>query len=275
MKDTPFRQKIYEIIFEAETPKGKTFDITLILLVIFSIIVVILESVESLQAKYLKTFLTLEWILTIIFSIEYILRIYCVSKPFKYIFSFYGLVDIFSIIPTYLSVLVPGAQSMLVIRALRLLRIFRVLKLSRYANAGNFLSQALIKSRPKIIVFLGAIVTLVCIMGTMMYIIEGKENGFSSIPKGIYWAIVTMTTVGYGDISPNTPLGQFFASMLMIAGYGIIAVPTGIVTSEMTQAQMSQKKLYTKACRSCTKEEHDFGAAFCNHCGTALPQIPE
>lgn len=267
-----FKKKTHEIIFEAETPKGKFFDIALIILVILSIIVVMLESVETLQIKYQKIFFILEWVLTILFSVEYILRIICVKKPFKYIFSFYGLVDLFSIVPTYLSILLPGAQGMVVIRALRLLRIFRVLKLSRYANAGNFLAIALIKSRPKIIVFLGATISLIFIMGTIMYLIEGKENGFTNIPKGIYWAVVTMTTVGYGDISPQTPLGQFFASILMIAGYGIIAVPTGIVTAEMAQISNTNTRLYTKACRNCTKEDHDENASFCNHCGSELPQ---
>lgn len=268
---SPWRKKLYEVIFEAETKSGKAFDLALIWAVIFSIVVVLLESVESIRVDFRQQLYFAEWAFTLLFSLEYILRIISVDKPKNYIFSFFGLVDLFSIIPTYLSLFIPGTQGLLLIRGLRLLRIFRVLKLSRYTKAGNFLLTAISHSRHKIIVFLGYVITTVFIVGAIMYLVEGKDNGFTSIPKGIYWAIVTMTTVGYGDISPQTPLGQFIASFLMIAGYGIIAVPTGILSAEMAQLERSQAS--TKTCKSCLKEGHNIGAKFCDHCGEKLVRV--
>ncbi|MFK8139429.1 MAG: ion transporter [Bdellovibrionales bacterium] len=263
-----FKEKIHEIIFEAETEHGKAFDVVLIILVSLSVLVVMFESVENIQNDFNSALIFAEWIFTFIFTIEYLLRLYAVEKPLKYAFSFFGLVDLFSIIPTYLSLLIPGAQSLLVIRALRLLRVFRVLKLSRFALAESYLSVAIQKSRHKITVFVGFILTLVIIVGAIMYLVEGRENGFSSIPKSVYWAIVTMTTVGYGDISPQTPFGQVLASMLMIAGYGIIAVPTGIVSAEM--ASITKDLKLTKSCGSCLHEGHETDAHFCKVCGEAL-----
>lgn len=265
MLSAEWKHRIYEIIFEAETPKGKAFDIALIILVISSVIVIMLESVDSFQVRFAQQFMFLEWFFTIIFSLEYIMRLLCVHKPTKYAKSFFGLVDIFSILPTYLSFFFPGLQSLLIIRAFRLLRIFRVLKLSRFTVAGSFLSVALRQSRHKIAVFLGVVLTFVIIIGAVMYLVEGKENGFTSIPKSVYWAIVTMTTVGYGDISPHTPLGQLIASILMISGYGVIAVPTGIVTSEMAQARVTTAS--THSCHNCTHLIVEPDAKFCSDCG--------
>lgn len=270
---SPWRKKLYEVIFEAETKSGKAFDLALIWAVIFSIGVVLLESVESIRLDFRRQLYFAEWVFTILFTFEYFLRIISVDKPKNYIFSFFGLVDLFSIIPTYLSLFIPGTQGLLLIRGLRLLRIFRVLKLNRYTKAGNFLLTAISHSRHKIIVFLGYVITTVFILGAVMYLIEGKDNGFTSIPKGIYWAIVTMTTVGYGDISPQTPFGQFIASFLMIAGYGIIAVPTGILSAEM--AQLERVSATTKTCKSCLKEYHNAGANFCDHCGEKLIRFKE
>lgn len=268
MKKSKWRKNLYTIIFEAETPKGKLFDVVLIILVILSVFAVVIETVDSIHHDFQKLLFGAEWVFTVLFTIEYILRLLCVKKPMKYATSFFGLVDLFSIVPTYLSLFIPGTQGLMVIRALRLLRVFRVLKLTRFTSASNFLFIALRQARHKIIVFLGFVITSVCIIGALMYIVEGDANGFTSIPRSIYWAIVTMTTVGYGDISPSTPLGQFIASVVMIAGYGILAVPTGIVSAEM--AQLTQKKDNTRTCRHCTKEGHDLEALYCNSCGFAL-----
>lgn len=263
-----WKDKLYDIIFEAETKEGKLFDIFLIIFVVLSVIVVMLESVESIQLNYQAELIKVEWFFTIIFTIEYIMRLLCVYRPVKYATSFFGIVDIASILPTYLSFFFPGIQSLIVIRAFRLLRIFRVLKLSRYTSAGSFLTVALRQSRHKIAVFLGVVLTFVVIIGAVMYLVEGKENGFTSIPKSVYWAIVTMTTVGYGDISPHTPLGQLIASMLMIAGYGVIAVPTGIVTSEMAQAKIDN--VTTRSCQYCTHIIAEVDAKYCSECGSRV-----
>ncbi|MCB0366813.1 MAG: ion transporter [Bdellovibrionaceae bacterium] len=262
------REKLHRIIFEAETSSGRAFDVTLIILVVLSVAVVMMESVDSVRREYLFELTVLEWVFTILFTVEYLLRLFCVHRPLRYVFSFFGLVDFFSIVPTYLSLIFPGVQGLLIIRGLRLLRVFRVLKLQRYTHAGGILQAALHQSRHKITVFLGVVVTMVFIIGTIMYLVEGRENGFTSIPKSVYWAIVTMTTVGYGDIAPQTPLGQLISSLLMIAGYGIIAVPTGIVSVEM--ANVTRKKEFTRTCRHCTKEGHDYDAKFCNECGQVL-----
>ncbi|GAB3195678.1 voltage-gated potassium channel [Pontibacter aydingkolensis] len=265
-KKHSLRKKIYTIIFEAETPVGKFFDIALLILILSSVTVVTLESVVELRKNYLSVFLTLEWIFTIIFTIEYFLRIYSSPKPFKYIFSFFGLVDLLSIIPTYLSLFILGSQYFLVIRVLRLLRVARIFKLTRFINEGQVLSKALRASMAKILVFLGVVLTIVVIVGSMMYIIEGAKSGFTSIPISIYWTIVTLTTVGYGDIAPQSALGQVLASFIMIMGYGIIAVPTGIVSVELAKTER-EALATTKVCPNCHKEGHFNDANYCFNCG--------
>ncbi|MCB4205052.1 ion transporter [Deferribacterales bacterium Es71-Z0220] len=261
------RKKLYEIIFEAETKAGKLFDVVLLISICISILVVILQSVESIHVRFGSIFYAMEWFFTILFTIEYGLRIYTIEKPIRYIRSFYGIVDLLAILPTYLELFLAGTHFLLVVRALRLLRVFRILKLTHYVNHGSIIVKALKASRFKIVVFLFAVVNIVIIVGSAMYVIEGGENGFTSIPRSIYWAIVTLTTVGYGDISPSTPLGQFIASMLMIIGYGVIAVPTGIVTSEMTKFN---KPVSAEACPACGQDGHDVDAKFCKYCGYKL-----
>ena len=264
------RKTIHEIIFESDTKKGRVFDFVLFSAIALSVIIVMLDSVASLDEEYGNLFNTLEWGLTILFTIEYILRIITVKKPSKYIFSFYGIIDFLAIIPTYLSLFIGGTEYLLIIRILRLLRIFRVLKLVRYVGAAETLRTALQNSRRKIIVFVEVVLILVVVIGSMMYIIEGPENGFTSIPKSIYWAIVTVTTVGYGDIAPNTVFGQVIASLLMITGYAIIAVPTGIITTEMAKVKGPKINLNTQVCQKCHHQIHDDDALFCKKCGTSL-----
>lgn len=261
------RSKIHDIIFDTDTWSGKLFDVVLIWAISISVIVVMLESVEELASQWGGIFRSLEWFFTILFSIEFILRLYSVSRPLKYVFSFFGIVDILSILPTYLSLVLVGSHYLLSIRILRLLRIFRIFKLTRYMKESRSLVNALKLSMPKITVFLGAIMTLAVVMGTLMYLIEGKENGFTSIPRGIYWAVVTLTTVGYGDISPKTPFGQFLSSLLMILGYGIIAVPTGIISVGLAEAKKIDS---SEACTACGADIYDSNAKFCNRCGHAL-----
>jgi voltage-gated potassium channel len=263
-----WRTKLHDIIYEVDTPMGKAFDLALLILIVLSIIFVMLESVKSFDEKYHEFLYIGEWVITIFFSLEYIARIITVKKPTKYIFSFYGIIDLLSTIPLYLS-FIPGFNYLLTVRALRLLRIFRILKVTRYIGASNKLKRALLHSRPKIFIFLFAVVIISIIAGTIMYIVEGEEHGFSSIPHGIYWAIVTLTTVGYGDVSPGTPLGQFIASLIMIMGYGIIAVPTGIITSEYTKADQ-HVDTNTKSCTNCNASHHGDNAKFCNACGHTL-----
>lgn len=264
-----FQDKLHTIIYEADTKAGKLFDQVLLVAITGSLIVVMLDTVESIHRTHGDLLYGLEWFFTILFTVEYIGRIIAVTHPRKYIFSFYGIVDLLSIIPTYLSIFLPGSQYLMSVRALRLIRIFRVLKLTRYLGEAAELRKALRMSRPKITVFLVVVLTVTIINGTLMYLIEGPTNGFTSIPKAIYWAIVTLTTVGYGDISPQTPLGQLIASMIMILGYGIIAIPTGIVTSEI--AKMQQKTpTNTQACPSCSREGHADDALYCKYCGEKL-----
>lgn len=266
----PFRQRLYIILFEAETVKGKVFDVILLVLILASVLVVCLESVPVLHGRYLPVFRLLEWAFTIIFTIEYFLRIYSTPRPLKYIFSFFGLVDLMSIIPTYLSLMLVGSQYLLVVRVLRLLRIGRIFKLTRFINEGQVLSRAMRASATKILVFLGVVLTVVVIVGSLMYIIEGAESGFTSIPVSIYWTIVTLTTVGYGDIAPVTPLGQILASFVMVMGYGIIAVPTGIVSVEL--ARSDKNIATTRTCPNCHQEGHITDANYCYNCGYKLHQ---
>lgn len=261
------KNKLYEIIFEADTKAGRLFDLILLVVILVSVILVMFESVPSIASKYLHILKILEWIITAIFTVEYLLRIAIVKKPFSYIFSFYGIIDFLSVIPTYLSLIIVGSHSLVVIRMLRLIRIFRILKLTRYTNAGRTIVRAMWASREKISVFIFMVIILVVIIGTIMYLVEGEAHGFTSIPRSIYWAIVTLTTVGYGDISPATPLGQFLASIVMIMGYAIIAVPTGIVTSELMKPS---SKLNTQVCNICLCDSHDDDAAFCKKCGSKI-----
>lgn len=267
------RKKLYEIVFNADTPAGRAFDIALMIVILLSILTVMLESVDSINRKYIDLFNTLEWVITAVFTFEYFLRIYLIRRPALYIFSFYGIIDFLSIVPAYLAVFISGAHGLVVIRALRLLRIFRILKLNRHVNESAVIVSALKASRAKILVFLYSVVMIVIIIGTLMYLIEGAANGFTSIPRSIYWAIVTLTTVGYGDIAPQTIYGQTLASFVMILGYAIIAVPTGIVTAEISQSVKGKKTAdRKKICLQCEKSEHDPDAVFCKYCGTILKQ---
>ncbi|WP_321997181.1 ion transporter [Draconibacterium orientale] len=261
------KQKIYEIIFEADTPAGKLFDVALLFVIIISVALVLLESVPAIRDNHYQLLRILEWCITIIFSVEYMLRVAIVKKPLRYIFSFYGIIDLLSVLPTYIGLVIAGSHSLVVIRILRLLRVFRILKLTRYTLAGRSLAKAIWNSREKISVFIFFVTMLVIIIGTIMYLVEGPEHGFTSIPRGIYWAIVTLTTVGYGDISPGTPLGQFIASIVMIMGYAIIAVPTGIVTAEIINPTSDKN---TQVCPQCLHPSHDDDAVFCKKCGSRL-----
>lgn len=268
-KPADWKTKLHEIIYEADTKEGKLFDIVLIIAILISILLVMLESVESIDVKYHNFLNISEWVITILFTLEYIARIICIKKPSTYIFSFYGIVDFLATIPKYLSIIFVGSHALIALRALRLLRVFRILKLARYLGASSSLVTALKASRIKISVFLFVVIVLTIILGTIMYLIEGPENGFSSIPYSMYWAIVTLTTVGYGDISPHTPIGQFIASIVMILGYGIIAVPTGIVTSEMTKVK-DANCTNTQHCASCGTDRHVDDSKFCHKCGHKL-----
>jgi len=263
-----FKSRLHEIIFEADTPAGKVFDVLLIVSIVVSVVLVMLDSVSSIQIDYGELLYLGEWFFTILFTVEYILRLFCVGRPLAYATSFFGVVDLLAVLPTYLSIFFPGTQYFLVIRILRVLRIFRVLKLVTYVGETRLLMQALRASRRKITVFLFTVLTLVIIFGALIYLIEDPESGFTSIPRSIYWAIVTLTTVGYGDISPKTDFGQAVSAIIMIIGYGIIAVPTGIVTAEMTQVY--KRSVSTQACPQCSAEGHDTDAIFCKFCGSTL-----
>jgi voltage-gated potassium channel len=262
------RERIHEIIFGADTPAGKAFDVSLMALIIASVLAVILESVASIREDFGPWLRAFEWFVTVVFTAEYVLRLYCVDKRRRYARSFFGIVDLLAILPTYLSLIFPGVQSLLVIRALRLLRVFRVLKLAHFVGEAAQLWAALRASARKIVVFLGTVLTIVVIVGSAMYLVEGEESGFTNIPVSIYWAIVTMTTVGYGDIAPQTPLGKILASVIMIMGYGIIAVPTGIVTVELAGA--ARLSLTGKACPGCGAQGHGRDAKHCKFCGAEL-----
>lgn len=264
----PWQARLHEIIYENNTAAGKAFDIALLFLIFSSILIVMLDSVQEFHNRFGHTFYILEWSVTIFFTIEYVLRLICIKNPFKYIFSFLGAIDLIAIIPSYLSVFYVGAQSLLVFRALRLLRVFRIFKLTHFLSEMKFLGTAIKGSLTKISIFMMIVLTLVIILGSIMYLIEKRENGFTSIPESIYWAIVTITTVGYGDISPMTPAGKFVASVIMLLGYGIIAVPTGIITNELFVTKNNEKK--NKVCKSCGKSGHDEDAKHCKYCGAIL-----
>ncbi len=266
------KKRLYEIIFEADTRAGKAFDVMIIVLIFVSILLVMVDSIATIHEKYSVILHTAEWVITGIFLIEYILRIYVLDKPFSYIFSFFGIIDLLAILPNFIGLIFAGSESLMVIRAVRLIRIFRIFKLSRYTSAGRTLARALYRSREKIFMFIIVILTLVVIFGTIMYLIEGEDNGFTSIPVSVYWAIVTLTTVGYGDISPVTGMGQFLASIVMIMGYAIIAVPTGIITSEMIRMPAINN---TQVCSTCLLDRHDDDALYCKKCGTPLEKPPQ
>ncbi len=267
-RQAPWREKLRVIIFEADTPSGKAFDVALLVTIVISVGIVMAESVAPFRERYARELDAAEWIFTILFTVEYGLRLLSIPQPARYARSFFGIVDVLAVVPTYLSVLVPGAETLIVIRGLRLLRIFRVFKLGRFLGEANLLTRALLASRHKVIVFLGTVVIVVTILGAAMYLVEGEENGFTSIPLSVYWAIVTMTTVGYGDVAPQTVLGQALASILMVIGYSVLAVPTGIVSVEMVQAY--RKPVTNFACRECGDEGHDDDARFCKYCGSEL-----
>lgn len=284
-----WKTRLHEIIYEADTPAGKLFDIVLLIAILASIILVMLESVKSFDDRYHNFLNISEWVITILFTVEYILRIITVKKPIKYVTSFYGIVDLLSTIPKYLSLIFIGTHALVALRALRLLRVFRILKLARYLGASNQLANAIKASRAKISVFLFAVLIAAVIFGTIMYLVEGEENGFTNIPKSVYWCIVTLTTVGFGDIAPQTSLGQFIATIIMVLGYGIIAVPTGIVSAEYTRAansnsdpdsnkklsdeerrQLKTVTLNTQSCANCLATKHLDDAEFCHKCGYKL-----
>jgi len=267
---TGWRRTGHEIIFESDTPAGRAFDLVLIVSILSSVGVVMLESVASIEARHGEVLRLGEWFFTVVFTGEYVMRLLCLVRPLKYVFSWFGAIDLLAIAPTYLEVLVPGAHVLLSLRTLRLIRVFRILKLSQYLREAEVLRQALIASQPKITVFLMTVAALVTIIGSVMYVIEGPEHGYTSIPVSIYWAIVTLTTVGFGDITPKSPLGQFLASLVMILGFGIIAVPTGIVTAEISRQRDLERPVSTQACMACSAEGHDHDARYCKYCGAPL-----
>ena len=267
-KPLTWREKLHQVIYESNTPAGKVFDVSLLILIIASIVVVMLDSIDSYNKEYAYLFDFFEWGFTIIFTIEYILRLICIKKPLMYVTSFIGIVDLLAIIPSYLTIFFPGANSLLVFRALRLIRVFRIFKLAHFLSEMQFLKAAIKSSLKKISIFMLVVLSIVIILGSVMYLVEGKQNGFNNIPDSIYWAIVTITTVGYGDIAPVTPWGKVIASVMMFIGYGIIAVPTGIITTEMALA--GNRKHGHETCPGCGREGHDADAKFCKWCGSGL-----
>ncbi|HEX5679075.1 MAG TPA: ion transporter [Alcanivorax sp.] len=267
------RDRWRHIIFGTDTPAGRYFDQLLIVAILASVAAVMLDSVQSIHQQYGPWLYGAEWFFTLLFTFEYIIRLWVSDRPVRYARSFFGVVDLLSIIPTYLSLFLPGANYLLTIRALRVLRVFRVLKLAHLMTEANELGATLVRTRRKIGIFIFSVVIVIIIFGSVMYLVEGPANGFTSIPRSIYWAIVTVTTVGYGDISPQTSLGQAVASMAMITGYAIIAVPTGIVTAEMSKAHMAKR--YERECPNCHRHDHDPDARFCKQCGTGLPKPGE
>ena len=267
-----WRALMFDVIFGTDTPAGRRFDIALVVIILLSILTVVLDSVPSIGARYAAQMSALEWFFTIFFTLEYIARLVCVQRPMRYARSFYGVIDLVSVLPTWISLLVPGSQVFLDVRILRLLRIFRILKLTRYVEEYTRLGEALVASKRKIMVFLSVVLMLILILGTVMYVVEGPENGFTSIPMAMYWATVTITTVGYGDMTPHTPLGKAIASFMMLLGWGILAVPTGIVSAEMTSQKLSRHapRGDPRTCSACGSTGHDPRAHFCKDCGVAL-----
>ena len=264
---SPWRARLQEVIFESDTPAGRAFDVALLVAILASVAAVILESVAAVRREYGAALRAVEWTLTVMFTIEYLLRLAAVDRPWRYARSFLGVVDFLAVWPTYLALILPDARSVMVVRAIRLLRVFRIFKLGHFLGEAQQLIQALRGSRRKITVFLGGILTTVVIVGTLMYVIEGEEHGFTSIPTSMYWAIVTMTTVGYGDIAPRTAIGRLLAAALMILGYAILAVPTGIVSVELAKTERAVSR---QACPACSAEGHDVDATHCKYCGAHL-----
>lgn len=269
MTQQDLKKRLFDIIFGTESPAGKRFDLVLIYVILLSVLALMLDSIQVVATKYGYALKVAEWFFTIVFTVEYLVRLYCSPRPLAYFRSFYGIIDLISVLPTYLSLFFPGANYILVIRLLRVLRVFRVLKLARYLSEANVLVRSMLQARRKILVFFMVVVVLSTIFGSIMYIVEGPANGFTSIPKSIYWTIVTITTVGYGDITPQTVVGQFVSSIAMLTGYSIIAIPTGIVTAEL--AYEIQRERLAISCRNCEKSGHDRDSKYCNHCGVELP----
>jgi len=268
--DIPWRAHLHEVIFEAETRLGRLFDVVLMICILVSVLVVMLDSVQGIREAWGDVFFVLEWVFTILFTLEYVLRVISIGQPIMYVRSFFGVVDLLAILPSYVSLVFPGTHYLLAIRLLRVLRVFRVLKIVQYVGEANHLMQALRASQRKITVFLFTVVTLSIIFGSIIYVIEDPKDGFTSIPRSVYWAIVTLTTVGYGDISPKTDLGQAIAAVIMIFGYGIIAVPTGIVSAEFAQLGRHSKPVSTMSCHECGCDGHDVDAVYCKQCGEKL-----
>lgn len=268
MAQSPLQQKINEVIFGWETPSGRLFDLVLIYSILLSVSLLMLETVEWVAVDYGAELRVLEWIFTVIFTLEYGARLYSAKNPWQYMRSFYGMVDLLSILPSYLALFIPGANHLLIIRLLRVLRIFRILKLARYLSDANILGRAIVQSRRKILIFFSTVLVLSTVFGALMYFVEGPDNGFTSIPKSVYWTIVTITTVGYGDITPQTPLGQVIAALAMLTGYSIIAIPTGILTAEL--AEEMQKDRVGRSCKNCSRSGHDRDAVHCKFCGARM-----
>jgi voltage-gated potassium channel len=266
-----WRLRLYSVIFESDTPAGRAFDVALVVLILTSVVVVVLDSMTAINARHHRLFTVLEWTFTLLFTAEYVARLLCVRHPARYARSFFGVIDLLAVLPTYLAVLVPGLHALIDVRILRLLRIFRILKLGAYVAEYSALGRALAASRRKIMVFLSFVLMVVLVMGTLMYVVEGPANGFTSIPLGIYWAITTMTTVGFGDITPHTSLGRLIASVMMLLGWGTLAVPTGIVTAEFTAQKLEKREARTITCPECLSEGHSTVARFCRDCGAPLP----
>ena len=266
----PLRESIYRIIFQAETAAGKLFDVALILAILSSVTVVMLDSMPRIENDYHGVLRVAEWMFTILFTVEYLARLWCVESRKKYALSFFGLVDLFAVLPTYASVLIPGGEVLAVVRILRVLRVFRILKLVQYIGEADVLVETLKASRYKIAVFMITVLSIVVILGTMIFVVEGEENGFTSIPLGVYWSIVTLTTVGYGDLTPQTGFGQALAALLMVTGYALIAVPTGLFSAEFVQRSQAKKNLSGSAsqhCSGCGVIESDNQKDYCGYCG--------
>jgi voltage-gated potassium channel len=269
-----WRRSFFVVIFESDTRAGKAFDVALLLVILASVVVVVLDSVQGLEGPHARLFDALEWAFTLVFTVEYLARLACVERPLRYARSFFGIVDLLAVLPTYLALLAPQLGVLMDIRLLRLLRIFRVLKLTAYIREYSVLGQALLASRRKILVFIGTVAILVLVLGTLMYVVEGPQNGFTSIPVSVYWAITTITTVGFGDIAPKTDLGRAIASFMMLLGWGSLAVPTGIVTAEMTSRRMLESAAAPRRCEACGSPDHGPHARHCQHCGAELPANP-
>lgn len=267
-----WRRRIHEIIFEADTPEGKAFDVVLIVAILLSVLTIMLDTVEVFHARFGMGFYILEWLFTALFTVEYVLRLLSVRKPLRYAFSFFGLVDLLSILPTYMGLFIPGAHELMVIRMFRLLRIFRVFKLVRFLGEADALREAIVSARHKIAVFLTTVLIIVTIMGALMHVVESQYGNkqFSSLPESMYWAVVTMTTVGYGDITPETAVGKFLSATMMIIGYSLIIIPTGIISAEMAASQKRKHEISTQHCPHCSRDGHDRDAHHCKYCGGKL-----